>query len=314
VAIATDRPVIRSARTATLRFTLSEPSSTFTAADVAVTGGTLSAFAGSGASYTAIFTPFVASTTPGAVTIATGTFTDAVGNPNLAGSLTPAMVIDTVRPTVTITSSRATLRAGEVALISFALSKPSTSFTASDVTVTGGTLSGFTGSGATYSAVFTPTASSTAPGTISVAGKTFFDAVNNPNTAGGLTPPLAINTVIPAVSEAAVGGITLATTAAAAPAFTTPVQTISLTFTGTVAGLNVSALKLYYSGTGGSATAVSLAGAVISGSGRTYSVQLPATAATLRGSYQLDVGGPLTAVTVDGQTMPRVSSFFWRMP
>jgi hypothetical protein len=147
-----------------------------------------------------------------------------------------------------------------------------------------------------------------------VAGKTFFDAVNNPNTAGGLTPPLAINTVIPAVSEAAVGGITLATMAAAAPAFTTPVQTISLTFTGTVAGLNVSALKLYYSGTGGSATAVSLAGAVISGSGRTYSVQLPATAATLRGSYQLDVGGPLTAVTVDGQTMPRVSSFFWRMP
>ena len=314
VAIATDRPVIRSARTATLRFTLSEPSSTFTAADVAVTGGTLSAFAGSGASYTAIFTPFVASTTPGAVTIATGTFTDAVGNPNLAGSLTPAMVIDTVRPTVTITSSRPTLRAGETALISFALSKPSTSFTASDVTVTGGTLSGFTGSGATYSAVFTPTASSTAPGTISVAGKTFFDAVNNPNTAGGLTPPLAINTVIPAVSEAAVGGTTLATMAAAAPAFTTPVRRINLTFTGPATDLNASAFKLYYTGTGGSATAVSLAGAVISGSGTSYSIRLPATAATLRGSYQLDVGGPLTGVTVDGQTMPRVSSFFWRMP
>jgi hypothetical protein len=237
-----------------------------------------------------------------------------VGNPNLAGSLTPAMVIDTVQPTVTITSSKATLRAGETALISFALSKPSTTFTASDVAVTGGALSGFTGSAATYSAVFTPTASSTAPGTISVAAKAFFDAVNNPNTAGGLAPPLAINTVVPAVSAAVVGTTPLATTAAAAPAFAAPVQTISLTFTGTVAGLNVSALKLYYTGAGGSATAVSLAGAAISGSGRTYSVQLPATAATLRGSYQLDVGGPLTGVTVDGQTMPRVSSFFWRMP
>jgi len=223
-------------------------------------------------------------------------------------------VIDTVLPTVTITSSKATLRAGETALISFALSKPSTTFGADDVAVAGGTLSAFTGSGAAYTAVFTPTASSTSPGTISVAAKTFFDAVNNPNAAGALAPPLAINTVIPAVSEAAVGTTKLATTAAAAPSFTTAVRTITLTFTGTTAGLNVAALKLYYTGTGGSTTAVSLAGAVISGSGRTYSVQLPATAATLRGSYQLDVGGPLTSVTVDGQPMPRVSSFFWRMP
>jgi len=279
-----------------------------------VTGGTLSAFTGSDTSYTAIFTPFANSTTPGAVTIAAGTFIDAAGNANVAGSLTPAMVIDTVLPTVAITSSRATLRPGEAALISFALSKPSTSFAADDVTVAGGTLSGFTGSGAKYSAVFTPTASSTVPGTITVAAKTFFDAVNNPNAAGALTPPLAINTVVPAVSQAAVGTTQLATTAAAAPAFTTAVRTISLTFTGTAAGLNVAAFKLYYTGSGGSATAVSLAGAVISGSGSSYSIRLPATAATLRGSYQLDIGGPGTSVTVDGQPMPRVSSFFWRLP
>ena len=80
------------------------------------------------------------------------------------------------------------------------------------------------------------------------------------------------------------------------------------------AGLNVAAFKLYYTGSGGSATAVSLAGAVISGSGSSYSIRLPATAATLRGSYQLDIGGPGTSVTVDGQPMPRVSSFFWRLP
>ena len=314
VAVATDRTVLRSARTATLTFTLSEPSTSFGLNDVVVTGGTLSAFAGSGTSYTAIFTPFSSSTTPGAVTIAAGTFTDAAGNANVAGSLTPAMVIDTVLPTVAITSSRATLRPGETAVISFALSKPSTSFGADDVTVAGGTLSGFTGSGANYSAVFTPTASSTVPGTITVAARTFFDAVNNPNTAGALTPPLAINTVIPAVSQAFVETTPLATTAAAAPAFATAFRRINLTFTGIAAGLNVSAFKLYYTGSGGSATAVSLAGAVISGSGSSYSIRLPATAATLRGSYQLDIGGPGTSVTVDGQPMPRVSSFFWRLP
>jgi hypothetical protein len=314
VAIATDRPRLRSARTATLTFTLSEPSTTFGLNDVVVTGGTLSAFAGSGTSYTAIFTPFVSSTTPGAVTIAAGTFTDAAGNANMAGSLTPALVIDTVLPTVAITSSRATLRVGETALISFALSKPSTTFAADDVTVTGGTLSGFAGSAASYSAVFTPTAASTAPGTITVRAKAFFDAVNNPNAAGGLTPPLAINTVVPAVSRAFVETTPLATTAAAAPAFSTAFRRINLTFTGTAAGLNVAAFKLYYTGSGGSATAVSLAGAVISGSGSSYSIRLPATAATLRGSYQLDIGGPGTSVTVDGQPMPRVSSFFWRLP
>jgi hypothetical protein len=314
VAVATDRTVLRSARTATLAFTLSEPSTSFGLNDVAVTGGTLSAFAGSGTSYTAIFTPFASSTTPGAVTIAAGTFTDAAGNANVAGGLTPALVIDTVRPTVTITSSRATLRPGETALISFALSKSSTSFGADDVTVTGGTMSAFTGSGANYSAVFTPTASSTVPGTITVAARTFFDAVNNPNMAGALTPPLAINTVIPAVSQAFVETTPLATTAAAAPAFATAFRRINLTFTGIAAGLNVSAFKLYYTGSGGSATAVSLAGAVISGSGSSYSIRLPATVATLRGSYQLDIGGPGTSVTVDGQPMPRVSSFFWRLP
>jgi hypothetical protein len=215
---------------------------------------------------------------------------------------------------VAITSSRATLRVGETALISFALSKPSTTFAADDVTVTGGTLSGFAGSAASYSAVFTPTAASTAPGTITVRAKAFFDAVNNPNAAGGLTPPLAINTVVPAVSRAFVETTPLATTAAAAPAFSTAFRRINLTFTGTAAGLNVAAFKLYYTGSGGSATAVSLAGAVISGSGSSYSIRLPATAATLRGSYQLDIGGPGTSVTVDGQPMPRVSSFFWRLP
>ena len=96
-------------------------------------------------------------------------FFDSVNNPNTAGSLAPPLVIDTVVPGIEIASNKAALKAGETATISFTLSKPSTTFAASDVTVTGGTLSGFFGSGASYSAIFTPRTDSNAAGGISVA-------------------------------------------------------------------------------------------------------------------------------------------------
>jgi len=69
-------------------------------------------------------------------------------------------------PTVSITSSRTSLTAGQAATISFTLSEASTNFVASDVTVAGGTLSGFTGSGTSYTATFTPTANSTTNGIV----------------------------------------------------------------------------------------------------------------------------------------------------
>jgi hypothetical protein len=59
-------------------------------------------------------------------------------------------------PGIAISSSRDYLNAGETATISFVLSKPSSDFTLSDVTVIGGTLSQFQGAGTSYSATFTP--------------------------------------------------------------------------------------------------------------------------------------------------------------
>ena len=58
--------------TATIRFTLSEASSDFTAQDVAVSGGTLSDFSGSGTEYSASFTPLENSTADGVITVARG--------------------------------------------------------------------------------------------------------------------------------------------------------------------------------------------------------------------------------------------------
>ena len=55
------------------------------AADITVTGGTLSSFSGSGTTYTALFTPAANSLTVGVVSISSGVFTDNSGNANADG-------------------------------------------------------------------------------------------------------------------------------------------------------------------------------------------------------------------------------------
>jgi hypothetical protein len=165
-----------------------------------VAGGTLSPLSGSGNSYSATFTPFANSTAPGTVFVAIGVFTDGAGNGNTAGALSPPIAIDTVAPgVVAITSDKALLKSGETATVTFTLSEASTTFTATDVTVTGGTLSPLTGSGATYTATFTPTPNSTAPGTFAVAAGTFTDAAGNANISSALTTPISIDTVAPTI-------------------------------------------------------------------------------------------------------------------
>ena len=104
------------------------------------------------------------------------------------------MAIDTQAPSITITSSKSAIKKGETAKITFTLSESSSTFAAVDVTVAGGTLSGFTGSGKSYSATFIPTASFKGSGTVSVAAGKFTDAAGNENTAGGLATALSIDT------------------------------------------------------------------------------------------------------------------------
>ncbi|MCS0048817.1 tandem-95 repeat protein [Vibrio antiquarius] len=171
-----------SGETASITFTLSESSSDFAESDVTVTGGSLSNFAGSGSSYTATFTPTEESVASGTIDVATDTFTDASGNSNSAA--TPLSIsVDTMLPTVSITSYSAALKAGETATLTFTLSEAATDFAEADVTVAGGTLSNFAGSGASYTATFTPAEESTEDATINVAAEQFSDAAGNLNTA-----------------------------------------------------------------------------------------------------------------------------------
>ena len=202
VAITTSRAALKAGTTATITFRLSESSRDFTSSDVAVAGGTLSAFAGSGVTYTAVFTPTVGTNGTGTITVDAGRFTDAAGNPNTAGALASPITIDIVAPTLAITADKTALKAGETSLLTFTLSETPVSFTASMVSVTGGTLSNFAGSGTNYTAKFTPTANFTGTGTVSVNAGRFFDAAGNANLAGSLSPALPIDTKLPTVAIA----------------------------------------------------------------------------------------------------------------
>jgi VCBS repeat-containing protein len=209
VAIASTTSTLKAAETATITFTLSEASTNFVVSDITVSGGTLSGFSGSGTSYTATFTPTANSTTNGVISVASGTFSDAAGNTNNDGAdanNSVTLTVDTIRPTVAISSNVSTLKAGETATITFSLSEASTNFAVGDITVSGGTVSGFSGSGTSYTATFTPTANSTTNGVISVASGTFSDAAGNTNNDGAdanNSVTLTVDTAAPTLTAGA---------------------------------------------------------------------------------------------------------------
>ena len=212
IAITSDKPSLAKGDTTTITFTLSEPSTDFAENDVTVTGGVLSGFSGSGTSYTATFTPADNSTVDGVISVASNKFSDAAGNQNQDGgdaNNTLTVTIDTTRPSMAITSDKPSLVKGETTTVTFTLSEPSTDFAENDVAVTGGVLSGFSGSGTSYTATFTPADNSTVDGVISVASNKFSDAAGNQNQDGGdanNTLTVTIDTTRPAPLVGSGGG------------------------------------------------------------------------------------------------------------
>ena len=187
IAVTSNSTSLAASQSTSILFALSKLSTNFSADDVIVAGGTLSNFTGSGATYSALFTPTANSTTKGTISVPSGVFTDAAGNANTDGADNNnsfTFVVDTVIPSIALSTSKNRLIAGELATLSFVLSEASASFTASDVTVTGGTISNFAGSGTTYTATFTLAANSTASGLVSVASGVFTDYAGNANADG----------------------------------------------------------------------------------------------------------------------------------
>ncbi|MES9858897.1 MAG: Ig-like domain-containing protein, partial [Sedimenticola sp.] len=167
--------------TLSLTFTSSDATTNFAVGDISVVNGALSSFAGSGTTYTATFTPAA----DGAVTIDVNgsTFTDASANNNSAATQFN-WTYDGTGPTMTITAAEVSDgdTSGDATLsLTFTSSESTSNFAVGDISVTNGALSSFAGSGATYTATFTPTADGAV--TIDVADATFTDALSNDNSA-----------------------------------------------------------------------------------------------------------------------------------
>ena len=187
ISVLTEKISLKYGEATTILFNFSEQVADFTASDLTVSGGTITNFTGSGTSYTATFTPTANSTANGIIGVASGKFSDAAGNFNADGAdanNTVSIAVDTVLPTITFSASKTSLKAGETATISFTLSAPSTDFTASDLTVSGGTITNFAGSGSNYTATFAPTANASGSASISVASGMFSDAAGSFNADG----------------------------------------------------------------------------------------------------------------------------------
>jgi large repetitive protein len=124
---------------------------------------------------------------------------------DLAGNLSAAssgvsLAVDYVVPTITVSSNKTSLIAGQTATITAVLSEPSINFVAGDITSVGGTIGAFSGSGSNYTFTFTPTANSTVAMSVSVAGGAFTDAVGNPNDVSN-TVTATVDTAVPTVSS-----------------------------------------------------------------------------------------------------------------
>ena len=202
--ITSNKSLLGASDTAIITFTFSEdPGSSFTAADITASGGTLGTLNGSsGLTRTATFTPNANGTAT--ISVASGTYADAAGNVNSSSS-NLSVTVDTVAPTVAITSNKSVLKAGDTAAITFTFTEdPGASFTwngsTGDVVVSGGTLSAISGSGTTRTATFTPSAAlNGVAASITVTDKSYADAAGNRG-AAGTTPSITIDTVAPTVT------------------------------------------------------------------------------------------------------------------
>lgn len=202
VRIDSDVRALKAGESTNLTITFSTPPVGFALNDLTVSHGTLSGLAATANPlvYTAVLTPAANWEGLVSVSVASGAYTDAMGNPG-TGTTSPAIVVDTRAPTVTITSSAAALKAGESATLTFTFSEAPNGFTVGDLNATNGALSNFTATSnpLVYTVVFTPNAGlQGSSGAVSLAAGSYTDTAGNAGGAG-VSAPIAIDTLAPAV-------------------------------------------------------------------------------------------------------------------
>ncbi|MBA1380964.1 Ig-like domain-containing protein [Pseudomonas brassicacearum] len=134
----------------------------FDNSDLTVSNGTLGTMSSTdgGVTWTATFTPSTSiSDTSNVITLDNTGLINGAGNAGVGTTDSNNYVVDTVRPTATIVVADTAIAAGETSLVTITFSEAITAFTAADLTVANGTISGLSSSdgGITWTATLTPT-------------------------------------------------------------------------------------------------------------------------------------------------------------
>ena len=247
ITITTTDTDIREGEVVSFNIAVSEAVTGFTASDVTVSGGTRGALTGSGDTYVLSVTAGVGS---GMITISIPQ--NAVIPPNAAAS---SVFAYTGFPTIAITTTDTDIRENEAFNVDINFTESVTNFAVGDITVTGASVNGLTGSGASYDLSLTADAG-----------------------AGNIVVSIAENVVSPGNVAAAA---TFTRSALGAVSITTTDPTIyegetfttNITFPESVTGFAVSDITI----TGGTL-------GTLTGSGDTYAI--PVTAGTVRWFYR----------------------------
>ncbi len=206
--IALSDSALKAGETSLVTITFSRPVTGFSNADLTVAGGTLSSVSSSdgGTTWTASFTPNPSLTSTGNLISLDNTgVTDGAGNTGSGTTDSASYSIDTQRPTATIAVANSNLKAGETSLVTITFSEAVSGFTNADLTLANGTLSSVTSAdgGITWTASFTPSASTAAAGNlISLANTGVADAAGNTGTGTTDSNSFAIDTARPTATIA----------------------------------------------------------------------------------------------------------------
>ena len=184
VTINSNDTLITTGETALVSFAFNRnPGTSFSSGDVSVSGGSLSNLNGSITYYYATFTPTANTEGTASIAIATGSWHDAFENAG-AGAVSPTMQIDTFNPAVAILFAAPAINDNaKNALVSFSFRENVVGFSAEDISISNGTLSGFTGYGNFYSAIFTAQDGIATTGTLSIAANSYTDIAGNAGSA-----------------------------------------------------------------------------------------------------------------------------------
>jgi Ca2+-binding RTX toxin-like protein/RNA 3'-terminal phosphate cyclase len=157
--------------------TFSEAVTNFVATDITLSNGTVSNFLGSGSTYTFDVTP----TTSGTVNVnVSANVAQDIANNNNTAAVTLTRSADLVAPTVLLTSTAPT-NVKEMFSVTATFSESVTDFFATDIALSNGTISNFSGSGSSYTFDVTPTTSGLV--TVGVAANAAIDIATNGNPA-----------------------------------------------------------------------------------------------------------------------------------